>query len=135
MSAMRAKRPCKKQGCPALVGDEGYCSAHIKNNSRTQAQRVYDHNRDRTDEVRKMYHTKRWQVFRTWMLSRNPYCQFIDALGIQCRSAAVEVHHLISPREKDDLFCEATNVVCVCKRHHPKSQGHDGKSTYVTTVT
>jgi hypothetical protein len=133
---MKAKKPCRKQGCAALVGDEGYCPKHAKNNVRTESQRLYDFNRNRTDEERKMYQTPRWRNFRNYMLIRNPLCQFIYELtGKQCTEFAVEVHHIISPRDNPDLFCEASNVVCVCKRHHPKTTGHDGKSRYVPTVT
>src|SRR5580704_4427165 len=130
---LKARKPCRKQGCINLVGDEGYCERHIRHNSRTESQRIYDYNRNRDDETRKMYQTKGWRTFRTYMLCRNPLCQFISDITGQCMEFAVEVHHLRSPKEYPEGFTEAENVVCVCKRHHPKTTGHDGKSRYVPT--
>jgi hypothetical protein len=57
---------------------------------------------------------------------------------VQCRDAATDVHHLISPRIRRDLFTTPANVVCLCKRHHHKVAGEpDGKrdpEKYVATL-
>jgi hypothetical protein len=132
----KCKRPCAKSGCINLVSDTRYCERHAGNNASAVARRIYDYNRNRSDEERAMYNTSRWRNFRNWMLIRNPICQFIsDITGKQCTEFATECHHLVSPRENEDLFCEASNIVCVCRAHHPKSVGHDGRSKYVATVT
>jgi hypothetical protein len=89
------------------------------------------------DYVDRRYHRKAWFVFRRWMQVRNPYCQRIEENGEQCHSPATECHHIVSPRFDPDRFLDATNVLMLCRRHHPKTQGEDFTKNYkyVPTVT
>jgi hypothetical protein len=50
---------------------------------------------------------------------------------------ATECHHVVSPRVDPSRFIDATNVLMLCKRHHPKTQGEDFTKghTYLPTVT
>jgi|SRR5258708_39661911 len=88
------------------------------------------------DEVDRMYDQRAWRRFRQWVLRLNPICQRIVD-GQQCMSFAVEVHHVISPRVDPNRFRDATNVLCLCKRHHHKEEGEDlsKQRSYVPTVT
>jgi hypothetical protein len=88
------------------------------------------------DEIDRLYDTRRWKRFRQWILRLNPICQrVVDAR--QCMTFATECHHVVSPRVDPSRFIDATNVLMLCKRHHPKTQGEDFTKghTYLPTVT
>jgi 5-methylcytosine-specific restriction enzyme A len=96
-----------------------------------------------SDPIRKIYNSSRWQKFRRYMLGCNPICQRIVTNVLtfqqeQCPAPAVEVHHLVSPRTRIDLFTTPSNVVCLCKHCHGKTPGEpDGKrdpALYVPTL-
>jgi 5-methylcytosine-specific restriction enzyme A len=84
----------------------------------TQRRAETDRFRKKNDPCRKMYNTSAWFRFRWFVLNRNPICQRI-VKGVQCRDAATVVHHLLSPRQRPDLFLEPTNVLCLCAGCHP----------------
>ncbi len=97
------------------------------------------------DPIRQLYLLARygWRKFANHMLACNPVCQAMERHpqtfeNVQCRDAATDVHHLVSPRTRRDLFKVPSNVVCLCKRHHHKSEGEpEGKrdpALYVPTL-
>jgi hypothetical protein len=76
----------------------------------------------RNDPVTRLYGQNRWLDFRRMMLSENYMCQRINA-GVQCQRLATLAHHLISPRQRPDLFVDPLNVVALCAGCHPTSEG------------
>jgi hypothetical protein len=88
----------------------------------------------RSDPIWKLYKHARWPHFVTQLKSNgNIFCQRIVD-DTRCRAVATLTHHLISPRQKPDLFVDYRNVVRVCHLHHPPSAGDDPKNEYVPTL-
>ena len=108
-SAPQVCRACKQ---PAVRGTF-YCAKHTE--APPPSQRV-------RDAVDKMYDTARWATFRAWMLMQNPICQRI-VKGEQCHNPSSVVHHLISPRQRPDLFTDPRAVTCLCPTCHDASEG------------
>ncbi len=85
------------------------------------------------DPVRQMYLLARygWKKFRDVVVACNPVCQRIGTNPItfepeQCRYPSTEVHHLISPRTRPDLFKDPANVIALCRSCHGKTEGEPG---------
>lgn len=53
-----------------------------------------------------------WHRMRQRMLRDHPTCD--------CGAPAVEVHHLISVRERPDLRLDPTNLQCLCRSCHSR---------------
>jgi len=97
-----------------------------------QTQRQYE--AKRSDPVWMMYQTPRWKVFRQWFLRLNPQCQrIID--GMRCEQIADTVHHLLSPRQRPELFLDADNVKAVCREHHHHGEGAGPDEVHVPSNT
>lgn len=137
-SLPRACLGCGKALQPDLLRN-GRCAACAK-----PLEAAYDKYR-KQDPIRQLYLLARfgWRKFANHMLLCNPICQALERHPltfetVQCRAAATDVHHLISPRTRRDLFTTPSNVVCLCKRHHHKSEGEpEGKrdpAKYVATL-
>ena len=75
--------------------------------------------RKKNDPVNRLYGLASWFRFKLHVLNRNPLCQRILPGSRQCTYPATTVHHLISPRQRPDLFLDAKNVVCLCPNCHP----------------
>ncbi len=88
------------------------------NSGRSPESKEQDRFRKKNDPVNRLYWLASWFRFKLHCLNRNPICQRIIR-GEQCHNPAWVVHHLISPRERPDLFLDATNVVCLCANCHP----------------
>jgi hypothetical protein len=52
----------------------------------------------------------------------NIICQKITD-GVRCPNLAAISHHLISPKEKRELFLSPANVIRLCRDHHPDTPG------------
>jgi hypothetical protein len=129
----KCKRPCAKVGCINLVSDTRYCERHAKNNVRTVQHKSYDRYRA-NDPIRKLYNSHTWRTFRVWFLGLNPICMRIEN-GKRCLRFADTVHHLLSPRNRPDLFLDATNVKAVCTAHHHHGDGAQPDEEYVASET
>jgi hypothetical protein len=126
--AVAAFTTCNRPGCPTLVKGSKYCPRHAEQAKR----REYDERN--SDEVRKLYHTKRWEKFTWYMIVRNPQCQrLVD--GKQCEQSSKICHHIVSPRVALHLMFDAENILCVCVAHHPPTQGEPDVTRYVKTIT
>ena len=119
-------RACEVCGLPVTNG--GWLCADHKNDVKAS-----DRERWANDPIRHLYQTSQWRRFRPVFLGYNPRCQFLEH-GEQCRAAATEIHHFISPRDNPALFVEPTNCAGLCKHHHHKAQGEPDTSRYVPTV-
>lgn len=125
----RCPSVCRERGCfQSQVQGSPWCSKHAEAAAR-EDERI-------RDEVDKRYGRAPWPSFRKMMLAQNPLCQRIQKDGSQCHAPARICHHLISPRERPDLFVDPKNVVCLCENDHPPSEGtplwREGKE-YVAT--
>ena len=124
---LKAYRTCGKAGCPVLIKDGSHCPTHAEQ----AKQREYGERN--SDEIRKLYHTKRWERFAWYMLCRNQPCQrLVD--GKRCEHAAKICHHVISPRTQLALMFDGQNILCVCAAHHPNTQGESDLTRYVPTI-
>jgi len=87
----RPLTPCKKQGCPNLVDNHGYCSAHahIAKEIIREGFAVLD--RKKTPERRAFYSSKRWVNTSIEHRRREPLCRRCKANGRIV--AAQMVHH------------------------------------------
>jgi hypothetical protein len=114
---------CHEPGCLRWTR-EAYCPDHIKNNHALRNRAAYDHDRNMTDAVRKMYRSAAWEIrfHQSFFAAGNVICQRLEN-GVQCRWPVDILHHLISPRRRPDLFFTYSNVVGVCHQHHPVTEG------------
>jgi hypothetical protein len=91
-----------------------------------EQQKVVDKFRHK-DAINQMYTKARWKHFRLVMLGKNPICQRLikneNGQLEQCHSAAVIVHHRVSPRVNASLFLVPSNTICFCELHHPNTEG------------
>jgi 5-methylcytosine-specific restriction enzyme A len=120
MSAMRARKPCRKQGCPALVGDEGYCEKHITtDNTHARTRRAYDLDRVGA-EHRTIYSSKRWRSLRRMKLDADPFCEMKDLCVMRTGHAAPAsvVDHIKSVIEHPELAYDFDNLRSCCKPCH-----------------
>lgn len=117
---LRAPVSCREPECrqPSAPEGKGFCSAHVKTNTFSE-QRKFER---KHDLVSRMYWREPWPSFRRMMLGQNYMCQRLYA-GVQCPRFATLLHHLLSPRERPDLFVDPMNVVCLCAGCHPTSEG------------
>jgi hypothetical protein len=119
-----AKKPCSAVMCPVLLSNgERYCEKH--------AARVREQTNEgrRSDEVRRWYKTVRWLNFQRWFIRHHPICQrVID--GKRCQQIATVVHHLLSPRDRPDLFTNEENCRALCVTHHHGGQGAGPDEVY-----
>jgi hypothetical protein len=133
-SNRRARKPCQKPGCPALVdGDKRVCEAHRKDDPR----RKFDRARQ-DDWLRRERQTARWSHFRKWFLRLNVICQRLHFDGqrwVQCQNLATLLHHRENPRENLDAMYDATKIVALCTDCHHPGQGDTGDERYVPTKT
>jgi len=121
---LAAKKPCAGPMCPVLLSSgERYCPKHATKNK----QHVNEGRRN--DEVRKLYKRSFWIRFQAWFLRKHPVCQrVID--GIRCLQPATVVHHMLSPRDRPDLFIDEDNCRAVCASHHHGGQGAGPDEVY-----
>jgi 5-methylcytosine-specific restriction protein A len=126
--ALKAFRTCGKPGCPVLIKDGSHCAKHAEQST----QREYSERK--ADEVRKLYHTKRWEHFTSYAIRKNPQCQRIVD-GKRCEQFSKVCHHIVSPRVKLHLMFDLANILCVCFAHHPNTPGEEDLTRYVPTVT
>ena len=85
---------------------------------KAQERRETNSFRKRNDPINRLYWLASWKRFCRIVFNRNQICQRIIK-GEQCREAATVVHHLISPRQRPDLFLDPTNVLALCEHCHP----------------
>ena len=100
----KAKRFCRRSGCPALV-ESGYCDAHKSHAQDKWAQA----------EKNKVY-DRRWATVRLLYLRDNPLCVDCEAKGIF--TAAEEVHHIKKAKLFPELRLEPSNLMSLCKACH-----------------
>ena len=130
---MAAKPPTACRRCFVAVepgtGERGYCAACAKEIP-NQAQARHEFRRH------PLYDTYQWkQKTRPTMMAYNPRCQFLIGVGQQCSRAAELVHHKVSPHVNVSLAHDPKNLVCLCREHHPITEGDDPKNpgNYVPT--
>ena len=81
-----------------------------------------DRFRKKEDPINALYRNGNWPKCAGLHKNRNPICQRIRN-GRQCTNPAWLVHHLISPRQRPDLFLDFKNLVSLCEHCHPTSEG------------
>lgn len=108
-------KSCPACGKPSVHGSR-FCAAHQNDPT------VSRHAGRVRDAIDRLYHTVRWFKTRHLMLSNNPVCQRLHN-GVQCRNGATLVHHLLSPRQRPDLFVVPDNLVALCVNCHPSDEG------------
>lgn len=121
MSAMRARKPCNKQGCPELVGDERYCEKHITHDTHARTRRQYDLSRVGA-EHRGIYSGKRWRSLRRMKLDQDPFCEMKDLCVMRTGHAAPAsvVDHIKSVIEHPELAYDFANLRSCCKPCHDR---------------
>ncbi len=118
---LRCPVACPDCGQPSVRGSR-FCEAHLVNNSAVARRRDYNKERAQNDTVYQMYRKMRWRRFRDWLWRQNVICQLLRG-GVQCTNVSKIAHHLVSPRQRPELFVEASNVVMLCPHCHPDSDG------------
>ena len=76
-------------------------------------------------EINDLYrlHKYGWGKFCASLKAQgNIICQKITD-GVRCQNLAAISHHLISPKENRELFLSPSNVIRLCRDHHPDSPG------------
>jgi hypothetical protein len=130
--------PCGKP-CPPDQMRNGRCRECAK-----KVDAEYDRSR-KDDPTRKLYTLARfgWRKCRDHIIRCNPVCQRDDIrnpltfVSERCHKPATMVHHIISPRVRQDLFTVPSNLIALCDGCHAKTEGEvDGKrdpAKYVPT--
>ncbi len=121
----RFYRQCRERGCFERTNDaSGFCAKHQKDNYATRARAAYDSDRKK-DPVWRLYNSVAWtKRFRPAFEASNPTCQRIENERV-CGRPMEMLHHLLSPRVRPDLFFAWTNIVSVCRQHHPVTAGEN----------
>jgi 5-methylcytosine-specific restriction protein A len=117
-----AAKPCRKQGCSALVRDGGgYCQAHKREVKQQVEQR-------RESSTKRGYGYK-WQQAREQFLREHPLCECPDCLAGQKRTIASSVvDHKIPHKGDMKLFWDRSNWQAMSKRcHDSKTAREDGR--------
>lgn len=111
----RPLKYCKQPGCGNRTRNEkGYCDSHLNKNVTTEYQR--ERSKDPTD---RLYNLARWRTYyRPMLLEQNFRCQRMIGFD-QCPNLATVVHHLVSPRAREDLMFEPSNTLALCAGCHP----------------
>ncbi len=138
--AERLPRICREPGCCERTRDRsGFCNAHVGKNYVTERVRAYDKDR-KQDPVWKLYNCADWRRFTMSLEANgNVICQRIDD-GKRCTQLVEIWHHIVSPRVRPSLMYTASNVVGVCRQHHPITEGEPPENLdrlaeiYVPTV-
>ena len=131
---------CKEPGCTVRHNNAGgYCDTHRGNNSVFHARQQRALDSKKNDPTWKMYGAP-WQRFcKHFEGSGNVICQRIVD-GQRCTHPVEVRHHIVSPRERPDLMYTPSNVVGVCRQHHPPTEGEPKENLvrlaeiYVPTV-
>lgn len=85
-------------------------------------------------EVNRFENGKSWRRTSYLVRALNPVCQRIDPdTGEQCHSAAEMVHHILAPDTHWELRQDFSNLVALCKPHHPNTSGDNYRQNYVPT--
>jgi hypothetical protein len=109
---------CRQPGCPEKTRNtNGYCAGHQQNNTSTARQVQW-----RQDNP--LYDTSRWRNLQHKIIVADCFCRRIIA-GVRCDRPSKIVHHLVSPRQRPDLMFVVSNLVAVCRDHHPNTEGSD----------
>jgi hypothetical protein len=121
--ADRIPRICRQYGCFERTRDRsGFCAAHATSNYVTDARKRFDHVRAK-DPVWRLYNHTAWRRFKASLSGNgNVLCQRIEN-GRRCNRLVEIWHHIISPKVRPDLMYTASNVVGVCRQHHPTTEG------------
>jgi hypothetical protein len=118
----RQFRYCRERGCSERTNHpSGWCPNHQSSNSYLKARAEHDAQR-KTDPIWKLYGAP-WRRFKLAFQSwGNVICQRIEN-GDRCTRPMEILHHIISPRENPSLMYTPSNVVGVCRQHHPTTEG------------
>lgn len=118
----RLYRYCRERGCNERTNHQtGWCAKHQTDNAYFKTRAAQDAKRKK-DPVWKLYGVA-WRRFRLAFAGwGNVICQRIEH-GERCRRPVEIYHHIVSPHEKPSLMYEPTNVVGVCRQHHPPTEG------------
>lgn len=98
-------RCCLQPGCPVLVA-RGYCQTHAAERERARP----------NADVRKWYHTARWQRLRLQVQQEQPLCD--DCADEGRVESGTDVDHTIPHRGDPVLFWNRSNLRNKCHRHH-----------------
>jgi hypothetical protein len=121
-------RPCKEPGCTNQVKGPRYCPEHTNDNSAKRARAARDKVRKSDDPTQRLYKVVAWKRFKdSFAAAGNVICQRI-VNGVQCRHEVEVWHHLISPKVRPNLMYSYSNVVGVCRQHHPVTEGEPSEN-------
>lgn len=118
---------CCYPGCRnTFVGPGSYCPEHVA--ERAHEKNLRDYGKRKDDPIKKLYNGADWKRTRAGYLAANPMCLRLEdnwqgSGKVQCTQPATELHHLIDPHERPDLFYTWSNLRGLCKHHHHKHQG------------
>lgn len=118
----RFSKYCRYSGCKERHRNAGaYCDKHKDTVVVAQWQRQTE--RRKRDKIWKLYNCVAWPRFKqAFAAAGNVICQRIVD-GRQC-SQPVEIHHhILPPQTHPGLMYTFSNVVAVCRQHHPNETG------------
>lgn len=126
----KPSKPCRICGKATLSG-EAECEQHSGESSRR-----YSQSRGWADKT--IHGSRDWKRFKELLRSNgNVQCQRLLPDGSRCLAVVEIYHHLQSVEARPDLAYDATNVIGLCRSHHPATAGTpDWKPSvdYVPTV-
>jgi 5-methylcytosine-specific restriction endonuclease McrA len=106
------------------------CPTHKE--EQKERKRAYDRKRFKGDEYRDFLNGAPWRHTSAMVRNQNPICQVTEN-GKQCMEFSREVHHILSGREYPHLRLDWRNLVALCQKHHPNTDGDMDRYDYVPT--
>lgn len=138
----RFARYCCEPGCTERHRNRGgYCDRHSEDNTYLRRRQARNAEDKKTDPVWRLYACVAWtKYFRQAFFGHgNVICQRIVD-GVRCTRKVEILHHIVSPKKQRGLMYTPSNVVGVCKQHHPPTEGEPEENLprlgeiYVPTV-
>jgi len=113
----RFQRCCRQPGCTVLTRDaSGFCTAHVAHAG--DVDRLRSRMRRENDPIWSALYGWRWQQFKEYMRVQG----YVGCQRRGCMQIAEIYHHLWSPRVHPELMYVPSNVVGVCRAHHPSTE-------------
>lgn len=97
---------CRFPNCGELLTESGFCPQHQASRPKPFA--------SATRPNEEFYKSARWRKLRGEILKANPFCIFCF------KDTDLQVHHLVPPRGKEELFFDPGNLRVVCAECHRK---------------
>ena len=118
------KRICQYSGCNDMA-EPGhiYCEKHLVESQKKHQEWLKNHNKKKPFENATRtnnYNNAEWRALRNEVLKRDNYQCCQCGAGAEESGYPLEIHHIIPPKGKKELFYNIDNCVTLCKWCHSR---------------